>query len=72
MNIRITAKKVLWASVHRTGESKLQAGESATITKAVVAHPTNPLYEVTKADGKQFVVYRDDLVECGALDRIPE
>ena len=70
MNIKITPTKNLNLSSWGFDSDRvdLAAGEEATIIGLHVAHPTNPLYEVTRKDGKKFAIHRNQLVECGALD----
>lgn len=68
MEIPITAKTDLNLSSGNFDPPRLKAGESAFITRTIVADVINPLYEVTKGDGSTFAVHRRYLIECGALN----
>lgn len=45
----------------------IRKGDVATIVQVIVPHPSDPLYSVRNAEGKRKAVYRDYLVEHGAV-----
>ncbi len=73
MQISIRAERVLKTSQSHFDPPFLNPGDRATIVGFVVAHPVNPLYLVKRDnDGVVQMVYRNDLVGCGALEPIQQ
>lgn len=70
MYLQIKPSKTLKTSQWSFDPPFLAAHETAAIVGVVVAHPVNPLYRVMRGDGEVQVVYRQQLVDCGALEEI--